>query len=663
MKKIDDYMPTTPDINQERLDQLKKLMPDIFTNDGKINPIELQKIAGEDLYEKERYEFKWYGKSEAKRNAFTPTIATLNYDEKRSYNPDNSENLIIEGDNLEVMKLLLKSYREKIKCIYIDPPYNTGKDFVYSDKFAKNKAEYLEETGDTEDGIKMDTNPETSGRYHSDWLSMMFPRLLIARQLLKEDGVIFISIDDNEVHNLRKLCDEVFGADNYLITFQLQVRYANKSLNEDNDFQPVMEQVLIYSKSKYEFKPQKPYKPYSLSKFKYTINELSEGTTEVINNKKVTIFKEGEWEIIEEKEGNINFLKETWASGSIVNQGGTAAEFLSKFLIPRKPIDGLSVLYKIENMGEDGLGYRYVSGPNKPDAIRGKFYSGVPLSRKEEIREGKAIKYSPIPNFYDFSADFGNIRHEGGIAFNGGKKPLKLIKKLIKIANTNDNDIILDFFAGSGTTGHAVAELNQEDGGNRKYILVQLPEATDEKSEAYRNGFKKISDITIERVKRATKQIEEKNSGNMFADQENNNLGFKVFKLGKSNFPHADFAPDDNKTEEENLAAFEAYLKAKQSQLSMNISDDLLTEILLKDGFQLNYSIIKDNRFDKNDVLIAEDVVGRKALVCLDSEIETSTINILKDIKDERFICLEGALDTTKKVNLKHYMKDRIKSV
>lgn len=304
-------------------------------------------------------------------------------------------------------------------------------------------------------------------------------RLRIAYNLLSESGIICISIDDNEYSQLKVLCDEIFGENNRLSTHHIQVRYANKSLNEDNDWQPVMEYILIYAKSKKEFKAHKPSEPYDLSKFCYKISELSKGQTLETGNKTVTVFKSGEWKIEKEDEGRIGLLKETWASGSIVRQSGTAAEFLSKYLIQRKDIDGLNVLYKIDNMGEDGLGYRYVTGPKKADAIRGKFYTGVPLERVEELQNGYSEKTRPIPNFYDYSADFGNIRHEGGVPFNNGKKPIKMIKELINY-HTNKDAVVLDFFAGSGSTAHAVLSLNQEDGGNRKFIICTNNEITTE---------------------------------------------------------------------------------------------------------------------------------------------------------------------------------------
>jgi len=237
----------TPDLNKERLIKLKELFPDIFTGEGKLDIEEVKKIVDpQSVTDVEKFEFRWFGKSGAKRLAFTPTKTTLAYDKKRSVNPDDSNgNMIIEGENLEVLKCLLAGYREKIKCIYIDPPYNTGNDFIYSDKWDESKEDYLEHIGVTQDGIKLDTNTEASGRYHSNWLCMMYSRLLVARQLLREDGVIFISIDDNEVHHLRKLCDEVFWQDNFVATICIQ---ANKGGQDYKDIAKTHEYLICYTK-------------------------------------------------------------------------------------------------------------------------------------------------------------------------------------------------------------------------------------------------------------------------------------------------------------------------------------------------------------------------------------------------------------------------------
>src|SRR5690554_709643 len=269
------------DWNKERLEQLKKIMPDLFTNDGQLNINELKKVVDPSLVtETERYEFRWFGKSNAKREAFTPTDATLVYDEQRSVNPENSENIIIEGENLAVLKLLSNSYREQVKCIYIDPPYNTGKDFVYSDKFNQDRKEYWEDAEVTENGVKIDTNTETDGRFHSNWLNMMYSRLLIARQLLKEDGAIFISIDDNEVHHLRKLCDEVFGEECFVAQFPWKKRTAKSDvpfgISQDYEW------IISYAKESYNAGltiDRKYYKSDDFPNDRWRLSDLTKQTS------------------------------------------------------------------------------------------------------------------------------------------------------------------------------------------------------------------------------------------------------------------------------------------------------------------------------------------------------------------------------------------------
>ncbi|MED4883121.1 site-specific DNA-methyltransferase [Bacillus smithii] len=488
--------------------------------EGKIDFEKLKLVLGEEIEKRnERYEFTWYGKTQAMKLAQTPSTGTLRPDKESSKNWDTTENLYIEGDNLEVLKLLQKSYFGKIKMIYIDPPYNTGKDFVYKDDFCDNIKNYKEMTHQTSQA-----NTETNGRFHTDWLNMMYPRLKLARNLLREDGVIFISIDDNEAHNLRKICDEIFGEENLVEIFYIQVRYANKSLTEKDDFQKLIEQVLVYKKG--SFVPNKPFEEYSLEKFKYKIIEKGQGRKEIIGGKEVTIFKPNEYEIIE-VEPNIDGLKETWASGTVLT-GNASGKYFDKYLSPRVEFDGLGILYKVEGIGEDGLGYRYFTGPKKEGATKGKFYSGVPLDKREQILKGEAVKTKPIINFYDFSGSFGNIRHEGGIDFRAGKKPVKFIRMFIDIA-TGKDDVILDFFGGSSSTAHAVIDANAEDNGNRKFIIVQLPEKIDENTDYKRAGFSYITDLGKERIRRAGDKIVEE-TGKTDLD-----IGFKVFKLDSFN--------------------------------------------------------------------------------------------------------------------------------
>ena len=353
-----------------------------------------------------------------------------------SFDP-KKDNLIIKGNNLLALHTLADIYANKVKLIYIDPPYNTGSDsFAYNDKFNR-----------------------------SSWLTFMKNRLEAAYELLRSDGAIFVSIDEKQEAYLRMLMNDIFGENNSLEIFHIQARYTQKSLNEKDDFQPVMEYVLAYAKNKTLFVPNKPYDEYNVSKFKWEINELTAGKEIELGGKKVHIFKKGEYEIKEQNAPTLKGLKETWASGSLLH-GNTSGKFFNTQLSKRKDIDGLEVLYKVEGIGEDGLGYRYFTGPKRKNSIRGKFYSGIPLERLNQIKRGEAKKYRPIVNYYDFSGDFGNIRLEGNAPFNGGKKPEKMLKWIIELA-TKKNDIVLDFHLGSGSTAATAMKLK------RRFIGVE----------------------------------------------------------------------------------------------------------------------------------------------------------------------------------------------
>ena len=370
---------------------------------------------------------------------------TIQVKEEIGITLNDYDNLIIKGNNLIALASLLKRYEGRVKCIYIDPPYNTGNDsFNYNDSFN-----------------------------HSTWLTFMKNRLDLAKKLLREDGVILVSIDEKQQAYLKVLMDEIFGDENLLEVFHMQVRYTNKSLNEKDDFQPVMEYVLAYAFNKKIFKPNKPYKVYNLNKFEWQINELAKGEQIEIGGKKVTIFKAGEYEIRKIKP-NLNGLKETWASGSVLT-GNTSGKFFDQYISKRKNTDGLKVLYKVNGIGDDGIGYRYFTGPQKEQSIRGKFYSGVPLDKREALEHGESIKYYPIVNYYDYSPDFGNIRHEGGVSFNAGKKPELMLKMLFDFS-TNKGDLILDFHIGSGSSCAAAHKMN------RRYIGIEQMDYIEEKS-------------------------------------------------------------------------------------------------------------------------------------------------------------------------------------
>lgn len=395
------------------------------------------------MSKKQKLELTWIGKDE--RPKLEPRILIedpelSHHADKRYGENDIFDNILIQGDNLLALKALEQEYAGKVKCIYIDPPYNTGNAFEHY-----------------EDGLE-----------HSIWLGLIRDRLELLRRLLTEDGFICCQIDDHESAYLNILLDEVFGRENYLTTLFIQVRYGNKTLVEDNDFQKVNEQCFVYAKDAKTASPNKEKAPYKLHKFEWKVEELSQGEELQIGGKQVFVFKPGQYEI-KKIEPALNGLKETWATGSLVRQSGSSGEFLDKYLAPRKTVDGLSCLYKVVGIGEDGLGYRYMTGPKKADATKGKFYSGIPLKTLEKIHSGQSDKELPIPNSYDFAAQFGNCRHEGGVDFRGGKKPERLIELILKHFS-NAGDIVLDSFGGSGTTAAAAHKMG------RRWITIEIGE-------------------------------------------------------------------------------------------------------------------------------------------------------------------------------------------
>lgn len=524
---------------------LKEHYPSVI-KDNEIDLNELKAIAGLPIDEKiNGYGLNFVGRNFARAKYAQKTAKELKLNKNLSKNIDTTQNLVLKGDNLDSLKILKSYYTGKVKCIYIDPPYNTEKDeFIYPDKFDKEEAEVLGLVNLSEDDFaRMEFSFKTK-KSHNGWLSFMYPRLLLARDLLRDDGVIFISIDDNEQANLKLLCDDVFGEENFQTILNIQVRYADKSLNEEKPFKPLLEYILVYSKT-HLFVPNRPIEEYTVDKFIFEIEEIGEGVEFTIGNQLVKVFKKDQWKLIKHDSADNKRLKETWITGSIYSTMSYGKVFQS-VVEPRISKDGLGCLYKVFGRGEDGLGYRYYTGPQKASAKKGKMYSGIPLDRVEEMKsEQGALRYVPIPTFYDYSADFGNIRNEGGVGFNSGKKPIKMIKQLLEWSVLTEKDaIILDFFAGSGSTGHAVMKLNAEDRGNRKFILCQIDEPIKSIKEgklAYKfcvenNLPPVISSITIERLKRAGEKIfkefeAEAGKPDLFEEDKRQlpDIGFKVF--------------------------------------------------------------------------------------------------------------------------------------
>ena len=390
---------------------------------------------------KQKLELTWIGKD--KRPKLEPRI--LIEDPDKSYHAkervsenDIFDNMLIHGDNLLALKALQQDYAGEVKCVFIDPPYNTGSAFEKYD-----------------DGIE-----------HSLWLALMRERLAILKSLLHDEGFICVQIDDNEGAYLKVLLDEVFGRNNYLTTLYIQVRYGNKTLAEDNDYQKVIEQCHIYAKNSKLAKANKEKEPYKVEKFQWEITELTDGEKFEAGGKKIKLFKPGEYEL-KKVEPHLKALKETWATGSLVRQTGSSGEFLNTHLIPRKEKDGLSCLYKVQGIGEDGLGHRYMTGPKKATATKGKFFSGIPLKTLAKIKSGDSDKSLPIQNYFDLAGSFGNCRHEGKAVFGGGKKPEALLQLILKHFS-NQGDLVLDSFLGSGTTAAVAHKMN------RRWIGIEL---------------------------------------------------------------------------------------------------------------------------------------------------------------------------------------------
>ncbi|WP_051410150.1 site-specific DNA-methyltransferase [Brevibacillus panacihumi] len=388
---------------------------------------------------KTKLELTWVGKYDEPKlepRILLEDMSQSYHADKRVSDEDIFDNRLIFGDNLLALKALEQEFTGKVNCIYIDPPYNTGNAFEHYD-----------------DGLE-----------HSLWLNMMKDRLVILRKLLSDDGFICVHIDESEGAYLKVLMDELFGRNNYLSSIYVQVRYPDKTLKEDMIFHKQIEHILVYRKSPLA-QANRMQKDYDYGKFCYYIEELGQGKEVKLGGKKVTIYNSDEYKI-KKKEGSVEGLKEIWASGSILD-GNSSGRFFRDYLAERKEIDGLGCLYKVFDIGDDGKGYRYFSGPKKESATRGKYYQGVPVDRQDDSEDN--VTFLPISNFYDLAAQFGNCRHEGGVEFKSGKKPEALLELVLKHFSKK-GDLVLDSFAGSGTTGAVAHKMG------RRWIMIELGE-------------------------------------------------------------------------------------------------------------------------------------------------------------------------------------------
>jgi adenine-specific DNA-methyltransferase len=681
---LNDLLPTTPDGREERLAVLKRLFPDLFTNEGRLNPDELKQLVEPNaVHEAERYEFKWYGKAASKREAFTPTTATLVYDEARSVNPDKADgNMIIEGENLETLKLLLNAYREQVKCIYIDPPYNTGKDFIYRDNYKKDKANYWEETGATEDGIQLDSNPDTSGRYHSDWLCFMNERLLVARQLLKSTGVILISIDDHELVNLRRIADDIFGEENHIANLVWE-----KGRKNDAKLVSVgHEYILVYAKDKELLKEKKiiwrEEKPGAAEIWEEyaKLKEEHGDDLQQIENRLGAWFANLPKSHPSKKLQRYRRVDEhgPWRDRDISWPGGGGPDYDVMHPETGKPCavppDGWRFTDPKEMQRQIKIGVVAFREDHTEPPFRKAHLKPLPAEAdiddedeaEEENGEGAELAQQ-VRGTYFYKQSQPAVKllrsvFDGKKIFPNPKDYEELAKLIHYVASDEPDGLIVDFFGGSGSLAQAVLDTNAQKGTNFRFITVQIPEAVNDKKKdgkaALSLGLKTISAITIERVKRVIE-------GYGDDPQPMPDAGFKVYKLQKSNFPRCEFKPDPAASEADNVEALKRYIEEKEAAHFLSLDADgeqaVFDEVLLKNGFQLNYTRTRREDFTENTVYEVSDH-RRSALVCLawHENIQDSTIKKLRDLAeaDQRpfFICLERGLTTTAKWNLKHFL-------
>ena len=641
----------TPDLAAENIEQLRQIFPDVF-EEGKIDFDKLKQVLGEYVDdEKERYNFTWNGKGKALRLAQTPTTGTLRPCEAESKNWDDTQNLYIEGDNLEVLKLLQKSYHGKIKMIYIDPPYNTGGDFVYPDDFSDSIENYKWITGQVDDeGKKLGTNTEANGRYHTDWLNMMYPRLRLSRNLLASDGVIFISIDDAEQENMRRLCNEVFGEENFMAQIIWQKVYSPRM--DVQGFSTSHDYILCYVKSSVE----------SIRRESFSQNTAQFNLIDPNNGKQYrrrSIRKEGSHSTRSER-------PKLWFA--LPAPDGTS-------VYPYKP-DGTEGCWRwsLETyLANEQQGIvEWVKTENGWQAYARQYLDTDAVKPPETLWLHQEVGHN-------HSAVEELKKLLDGKVFDS-PKPKELIEKMMRLSTfSQDSDIILDFFSGSATTAHAVMQLNAEDGGNRKFIMVQLPEPCAEGTEAAKAGYKNICEIGKERIRRAGEKIkaevEEQNAQLKIGEEPKKvpDIGFKVFKLDSSNLkkwnPNVGMVTKEHQ-ETEQLSFDTMEFSAKQLEFDLqgmveNYVDgrselDVVYEIMLKMGMELTWPLETHTIGGKN---VYE--IGMGALmICLDDQITTEVAEgmaaLYKELAPETWRVVfkdNGFADDSAKVNIKEILK------
>ena len=605
MKRAQPEVGELADIVTENTERLNELFPEAFTENGVDFDVLRQLLGDAKVLDEgeERYGLNWHGKKKARQIALTPSAGTLLPCPEGSVNWETTRNLFIEGDNLEVLKILQKSYANKIKMIYIDPPYNTGKEFIYPDKFQETLDTYLKFTGQLdEEGMKYSSNAESTGRKHTNWLSMMYPRLKVAKNLLKRDGVIFISIDENETENLKLICNEIFGEENLLG----RVVWKNATDNNPTNIAVEHEYLLVYCKSRTDLNPVWKSAVSDIKEILVRMGRelldsysderaLAEAYTQWFRENRTQLWPLDGYKFIDRGgvfagiRGVHNPGKEGYRYDVFHPETGLPCkEPLMGYRFPKETMDRLL---------EDG---KIIFGDDHNKIIELKSYAHDYQEKLPSVFEldGRSGAYDVRGLFPEFRTAFEN------------PKPIKFLNSFIPFLAKSSEDIVLDFFAGSSSTAHSVMELNSRDGESRRFIMVQLAEKCSEKSEPYQKGVKTISELSVERIKRA---------GKTFADSEESkpfDYGFKLFKLSSSNLQ----AWNPDRTDlEQSLLAHEEHLVEGRSEL------DVLYELLLKRGIDLSVPI-------ESKTVVGKTLysIGFGALfVCLDKAIDRQHVEVV----------------------------------
>lgn len=609
----------------QNLTRLHDLFPEAFS-EGRLNFDVLKQLLGDQIDDQpEKYGLTWNGKARARRHALTPTRATLRPDPASSVDWDTTQNLMIEGDNLEVLKLLQRSYAGKVKLIYIDPPYNTGKDFVYPDDYTDSLKNYQELTGQLEEGRRVSSNTESSGRFHTDWLNMMYPRLKLARELLRDDGVIFVSIDDREIQNSRHVLDEVFGQENYISTVVWERAYApvnlKKHFSENHDF------IVCYSKNF-----------VNTPEFGLTRSDESNDRYKNPDSDPRGPWKAGDFSVGYINEKNV-FEIITPSGRRVLPPNGSSWRFSEERTV---------------ELIRDNRVWFGETGSNVPAYKR--FLSEV----KKGVTPLSLWRYDTVGHSQEGTKEVESLF--GGRALFDYPKPVKLMSRVLDISTQSD-DIILDFFAGSGTTGHAVMAQNAADGGNRQYILVQLPEPLDPNNPEQKAAAdfcdslgvpRNIAELTKERLRRAGAKVKDEHP------DWQGDTGFRVFKLDSSNV-----AAWDGDAARQDVQA--ALLSAEDNIKAGRTDQDVLYEVLLKLGLPLTTPIE-----ERTIAGLKVQLVGGGALVaCLERHIAAAQVQELgKGMADwleaenpageAHVLFLDSAFENDNaKLNLSKYLSQR----